>query len=81
MMTNASEDEMANVGTPDRIIRVIVGAVLILLPFITGWAVWTNMIATIAAVAVGVVLIVTAAIRFCPIYAALRLSTNKTAQR
>lgn len=72
---------MANVGTPDRIIRVIVGAVLILLPFVTGWPVWTNMIATIAAVVVGVVLIVTAAIRFCPIYAVLRFSTNKTARR
>lgn len=72
---------MANVGTPDRIIRVIVGAVLILLPFVTGWPVWTSMIATVAAVVVGAVLIVTAAIRFCPIYAVLRLSTNKAARR
>jgi len=67
---------MTNLGTPDRIIRLIVGAVLVLAPFVvslplwaSGWTVWGSVI-------IGLVLVATAVFRFCPIYAALRLSTK-----
>ncbi len=63
---------MQNVGTPDRIIRVLLGAGLIALPFLIGvpaWALWASL-------AVGVVLIATAVFSFCPIYAALGLSSR-----
>lgn len=67
---------MLNVGTPDRIIRLIVGAVLALAPFVislplwaAGWTVWVSVI-------VGLVLVATAIFSFCPIYAALKLSTK-----
>lgn len=70
----------ANVGTPDRILRLIVGVLLIALPvfggaaFASPWLVWGLPI-------VGIVLVVTAFLAFCPIYAALRLSTRKREAR
>ena len=63
---------MQNVGTPDRIIRTILGAVLVALPFLVtfpAWAFWTSLV-------VGVVLIATAGLSFCPIYAALGISSR-----
>lgn len=66
---------MTNVGTPDRIIRLVLGALLVLAPLVislplwaAGWTVWASVI-------LGLVLAATAAFSFCPIYAALRLST------
>jgi len=64
-----------NVGTIDRIIRVASGAVLAGLGF-------TGVIAGAAGIitgVVGVVLIVTGAVGFCPLYAALGLSTHTRA--
>lgn len=66
-----------NVGTPDRIARIVVGAVLVLLPYLSGLAVFANPFWLGASVAVGAVLIVTALVRFCPLYAILGLSTCK----
>ncbi|WP_094463851.1 YgaP family membrane protein [Pannonibacter phragmitetus] len=70
-----------NVGTPDRIIRVIVGLLLIAAPFITGWAMFTNPAWTWGAVLVGLIMIVTGAVRFCPAYRLFRLDTSKGARR
>ncbi|MDO8359007.1 MAG: DUF2892 domain-containing protein [Devosia sp.] len=67
---------MQNVGTPDRIIRAIAGAALVAVPFLVTfpvWAFWTSVV-------VGVVLIATAGLSFCPIYAALGLSTRRRAR-
>lgn len=64
---------MSNVGTLDRIIRAIVGLVLIVVPFVAGWPVLAAVIGAI----VGVVLVATAAISFCPIYALLGLSSKR----
>ena len=33
---------MANVGSPDRIVRGIVGVVLIALPYFTSFGLWSN---------------------------------------
>ena len=63
---------MQNVGSTDRIIRVLLGLALIALPFlfvIPVWAFWTSVV-------VGVVLLATAYFSFCPIYAALRISSR-----
>ena len=64
-----------NVGTPDRIARIVIGAVLVLLPFVSGLALFANPLWLWASVVIGVVLIVTALVRFCPLYAILGLST------
>jgi hypothetical protein len=68
---------MANVGSIDRIIRIVLGALLVIAPFVTGWAIWASAIALWASVVVGVVLIATALFSFCPIYAALGLSSKR----
>ena len=66
-----------NVGTPDRIARTVLGAVLVALPFLSGLAIFANPLWFGVSVAVGAVLIVTALVRFCPLYAILGLSTCK----
>lgn len=63
---------LINVGTPDRIIRAVIGLALVLVPFFLGWA----PVATAVAVIVGLVLIVTAMVSFCPLYGLLRISTS-----
>lgn len=70
-----------NVGTPDRFARIVIGAVLILLPFFSGLALFANPVWLWASVAVGAVLILTAIVRFCPLYAILGISTCKVAGR
>ena len=67
---------MSNVGSIDRVIRFIAGALLVAAPFITGWPLWTGALAFWPAIIVGVVLIATAVFGFCPIYAALGLSSK-----
>jgi hypothetical protein len=68
---------MSNVGSYDRILRIIVGLAFVLIPFISGWALWSETLWTVIAVVFGLVLIGTAAFSFCPIYAALGLSSKR----
>ena len=69
----------ANVGTPDRIIRLILGAILIALPLFGGVAITGSWLAWAAPV-VGVILAATAFVAFCPIYRVLGLSTRRKEQ-
>jgi len=58
----------ANVGSADRIVRIIVGLALLSLLFVLdGNARWWGLI--------GVVPLATAAFRFCPLYRVVGLST------
>jgi hypothetical protein len=66
-----------NVGTPDRIVRVILGLLLLVVPFVTSWALFNNPVCVWISVIVGLVLIVTGVVRFCPAYSILNLSTAK----
>ena len=68
---------MANVGSLDRTLRVIVGAVLLVAPFLPPFVgffaalgVWKFVLA-----AVGVVMVGTAAFRFCPAYTLFGIRT------
>lgn len=70
-----------NVGTPDRIARLVIGAVLVLLPLLPGIALFANPLWFWASLVVGVLLIGTALVRFCPLYAILGLSTCKVPSR
>lgn len=58
---------MTNLGSIDRLIRLILGAILIVLPLVTnlfaGWGSWQYAVSII-----GAVLVLTAAFRFCPAY-------------
>ncbi|HQT77880.1 MAG TPA: DUF2892 domain-containing protein [Rhodopila sp.] len=58
----------ANVGTADRVIRIIAGLVLLSLLFLLdGPARWFGLI--------GIIPLVTAFVRFCPLYAILGIRT------
>jgi uncharacterized membrane protein len=62
-----------NMSSTDRIIRAIAAVVLAVLVFL-------NVLTGTAAVVLGIVagiLLVTALIGFCPLYALFKLSTNK----
>lgn len=59
-----------NVGTPDRIARIVVGLVLMLLAA-TGTVGWWGWI--------GIVPLLTGIFRFCPAYPLLGINTCKTA--
>ena len=67
----------ANVGSLDRAIRLIVGALLILVPLISGIALFSNPIVQWVAPLVGLVLVLTAYFRFCPLYRLIGTSTRK----
>ncbi len=67
-----------NVGSADRIVRFVVGLALVLLPLLTGFAAdaaWLRW----GALVVGLVMIATAALRFCPAYTLLGIRTCRTA--
>ncbi len=58
---------MCNVGKLDRMIRAVLGVVLLVVGISTGmWIVTT----------IGAIALVTAAISFCPLYAILKLDTG-----
>jgi hypothetical protein len=65
----------ANVGTPDRLIRLVLGIILAALPFVVS-SIGANVLLLWLLPIVGIVLIATAFISWCPIYAALGLSTK-----
>ncbi len=64
-----------NVGTADRVIRVVLGLVLATLPSVTQFAIWANPVAKFGLPVVGAILIITAAARFCPLYRLVGLRT------
>ena len=57
-----------NVGSPDRIARFVIGALLVLLALTGTIGVWGW---------IGVVLIATAVLNFCPLYRILGINTCK----
>ncbi len=66
-----------NESNLDRILRALVGA-LLLLAWIVGWT--TGTLALVLGV-VGVVLVATAAVGFCPLYRVFGLSTCPVPQK
>jgi len=65
----------ANVGSADKIIRIVAGLALVALTFTMLGGLSSTM--GLVALVVGVVLILTALINFCPLYRILGLRTNK----
>jgi len=58
----------ANLGKIDRIFRVVLGLVLMVVPFVSGAAMFEGGAATVVCVAAGIVMLATSAMRFCPLY-------------
>ncbi|MDO6589918.1 DUF2892 domain-containing protein [Loktanella sp. D2R18] len=68
----------ANVGTIDRLLRIIIGAILLGLPFMSGLAIFESTTVTAIAVIAGIVMLATSAMRFCPLYRIFGLRTCRT---
>lgn len=66
---------MSNVGAVDRLIRLVAGAALIVSAFLVPPVQATLGAAWLAPALVGLVLVGTAAIRFCPAYRVLGINT------
>jgi hypothetical protein len=66
-----------NLGTIDRVFRLIVGIILLVAPFVSGMAVFASGIATIVSVVAGVVMVATSAMKFCPLYRIFGIQTCK----
>lgn len=69
-----------NVGSVDRLIRGIIGAVSLVLAFTT-LGVMTGAVGGIVAAVIGVVMLGTAALGICPLYIPFRMSTCKPSVR
>lgn len=71
----------ANVGSPDRIARITIGFVMIVAAFIPVLPLAANPTLQWGFVGIGAVLVITALVRFCPLYALFGLSTCKVPSR
>jgi hypothetical protein len=67
----------ANIGSIDRIVRIILGIVLLAAPFLSGMALFTSTTATVISVILGVVMLATSSMRFCPLYRIFGIRTCK----
>lgn len=64
----------ANVGSMDRVVRAVIGIVALLGAFALGWfSGWLYWVA----IAVGVIMLVTAAVGTCPLYRLIGVNTCK----
>jgi len=66
-----------NVGAIDRILRAILGVVLLWLAFASGIALFDGAVMKYGAIVIGIIMLATAAVRMCPIYSILGLKTCK----
>jgi len=66
----------ANVGTIDRVLRLLVGAALIAAPLTNFMGLGANDVAAYAMMAVGGILALTAVFGLCPIYSILGIKTT-----
>lgn len=67
----------ANVGSIDRVFRFVVGLGLIIAAFLPGVGLAATPLLQWGAAIIGVVLVGTALMRFCPLYRLFGLSTCK----
>jgi hypothetical protein len=66
-----------NLGTLDRVFRFILGIVLLAAPFVSGFALFESSTALIVSVVLGLVMIGTSAMKFCPLYRVFGVRTCK----
>ena len=64
-----------NVGTFDRIARGVLGLVLLYLAFLSGLAAFDGALLKYGAAIIGVVMLVTAIVRMCPLYSVFGIKT------
>ncbi len=68
----------ANVGTIDRVLRAVLGVVLLALAFFSGLPLFEVGIVKYGAALIGIVMLVVSVTRVCPIYAIFGIKTCGT---
>lgn len=68
----------ANVGSIDRMLRLFVGVILIATPYVVASELWINPLLRWGVPIVGLILVLTALVRFCPLYRIIGANTCKT---
>lgn len=68
----------ANVGNIDRVFRAALGLVLLYLAFFSGMAFFDGAVARYVVGAIGIVMLIVAATRVCPVYTILGMRTCRT---
>jgi hypothetical protein len=58
-------------------VRIILGIVLLLAPFVSGMGLFESGLATAISVIAGIVMLATSAMKFCPIYRLFGIRTCK----
>lgn len=66
-----------NLGTIDRVFRLLLGIILLAAPFVSGLTMFTSSTATIIFVIAGLVMVGTSAMKFCPLYRIFGIRTCK----
>lgn len=66
---------LTNVGSFDRLVRFIIGGVLIAAPYFYVSEIWEDPLYRWGLPFIGLVLVVTALLRFCPLYRIIGLRT------
>jgi hypothetical protein len=66
----------SNVGSIDRLLRLVIGAALMAAPLINFMGLGANAVATYLMIAVGLILVVTAVFGMCPMYKLLGITTK-----
>jgi hypothetical protein len=66
-----------NLGTTDRVFRLLLGIILLAAPFVSGLTMFTSSTATIISVIAGLVMVGTSAMKFCPLYRIFGIRTCK----
>ncbi len=66
-----------NLGYIDRVLRFVIGIILIAIPFVAGFAIFENDLYKYGAMVIGIILSATALVRFCPLYWIFGIRTCK----
>ena len=66
-----------NLGTIDRVFRLLLGIILLAAPFVSGLAMFESSTATIISIVAGIVMVGTSAMKFCPLYRVFGIRTCK----
>lgn len=67
----------ANVGSLDRLLRIVIGLVLIAAPYFYASVIWETPLLRWLVPIIGVVLVATAFLHFCPLYRLIGVNTCK----
>lgn len=67
-----------NMGTIDRVVRLVLGIVLLGAPFVSGISALQSGTGMVVSIILGLVMLATSTLKFCPLYRIVGIRTCKT---